>query len=128
MKHLFLNKELSLVAKEKGFDEPCFAFYNEEELIRHLFRNIEQCRNSEVDGIAAPLYQQIIDWFIKKYFINITIHYECSVNEAMDIYARINFMISEFLHQDVIVRGDGQFPTREEVLNKAIKETFELIK
>ena len=28
MKHLFLPYNLALLAKEKGFDEPCFATYS----------------------------------------------------------------------------------------------------
>lgn len=126
MKHLFLNKELSELAKEKGFNEPCFGYYLHEEFNIGLLHNTETEKNSK--DCAAPLYQQIVDWFIEKYFIDITIHYQCSVNEVLDVYGRINFMINEFSNPDVIVRVDDiDWPTREDVLNRTLEEAFKLI-
>ena len=70
---LFIPYELALLAKNKGFDEPCFGLFNPDEEFELLenTRNIENCRNSLVRDavIMSPLYQQIIDWFREKHYI-----------------------------------------------------------
>jgi hypothetical protein len=65
MKHLFLNKDLSLLAKEKGFDEKVLALWNNNKLV------FNPNKNSSKDYIPAPLYSQIIEWFMKKHSIKI---------------------------------------------------------
>jgi len=77
MKHLFLPYELALLAKEKGFDEPCLmAFYGENNYgqpFDKLFlpASFGKYKNSlaSLNNIAAPLYQQIIDWLRVKHSI-----------------------------------------------------------
>jgi hypothetical protein len=67
MEREFLDYTEALALKELGFDEPCFAFYNNLELKRSLVRNFEECKNSDWDAITAPLYQQAFSWFREKY-------------------------------------------------------------
>lgn len=68
MKHLFVPYEIALLAKEKGFDEPCLAIYENKEL--HTWRVadtlVQQKDLANSDSIVAPLYQQLIDWFREK--------------------------------------------------------------
>ncbi len=70
MKHLFLNAELSKLAREKGFKEECLGWYysnygaanyKEKDLV---LRYIEgKCYTQDhPSNIPAPLYQQIVDW------------------------------------------------------------------
>lgn len=84
MKELFVPYKLSLLAKEKGFDEPCFGYYNGKGLLRYAGTTDENLRTGGMDTeemrnqslnskyCSAPLYQQLIDWFeIKGYSINV---------------------------------------------------------
>lgn len=66
MQHLFLPYELALKAKEKGFNETCLACYaygRESEGVIVATMDV----NNDRGYTAAPLYQQIIDWFLKEY-------------------------------------------------------------
>jgi hypothetical protein len=72
MEHLFLNKELSLLAKSKGFDEPCLAYFGIGEL-EFDFANKNSSPNfKRRDFTTAPLFQQIVDWF--RLLHNIEVH------------------------------------------------------
>jgi len=81
MKHLFVPYELALLAKEKGFDDECLAWYYKlkERPELNSFQLFEKdyfldksiiCTNSSFGNgymITAPLYQQLIDWFLMKH-------------------------------------------------------------
>lgn len=114
MKNLFVPDELSLLAQKKGFDEKCFAIFDNEG-----FRlTTEPLRNSQIEGnhwrFAYPLYQQLIDWFDQKeihiyaFKYNGNWHWKIDVNNSVDSYSEIN--------------GD-----RYEALNQAFKRAFNLI-
>lgn len=70
MEHLFLTYELSLLAKEKGFNKPCLAYYHNKQ-----FQIVGGILNVALDlngiNLNAPLYHQIIDWFRTEYNIDI---------------------------------------------------------
>ena len=71
MKEQFCSYEISMLLKEKGFDESCFAYYrnrNEDDLIM-LSTGIAGTKYSwlvEKEVILAPLYQSAIMWLMKK--------------------------------------------------------------
>lgn len=85
MKHLFLSCALSLKAKEKGFDQPCLAYYTNRygggtehptPIHQHEGSGIigddnTSFKNCKYFIATAPLYQQIIDWFREKHDIYI---------------------------------------------------------
>lgn len=100
MKHLFIPYELAVIAKEKGFNEPCFAYFqlsHVTEEYKFFFvgyndHNGDRCwysnyvgiglSNSEMDRnpvgrlkkcLTSPMYQQIVDWFREKHKIQIKI-------------------------------------------------------
>jgi hypothetical protein len=124
MKHLFIPYELAVIAKEKGFDEPCFANYFDKEFIYPLHASI-----SYREKIEAPLYQQIVDWFSERHnLIFIPAH---RMNGDVKNYW---YSISEFEKSPVgIKRGKvgmiqiGCHLTNEAAINKAIEEAFKLI-
>ena len=59
MKNEFIPYEQALALKGLGFDEPCFAFYNERQtLLSDEYMDKAQC--------IAPLYQQAFRWFRDK--------------------------------------------------------------
>lgn len=70
MKHLFVPYELAILAKEKGFNEPCLASYLNTKLRWHTdgLNNSDQWLGK---SITAPLYQQLVDWFREKHNIHV---------------------------------------------------------
>lgn len=62
MKNEFVPYEEALALKGLGFDEPCFAYYTNEDLI-----TIYHQSDVYADFIPAPLYQQAFRWFLKEY-------------------------------------------------------------
>jgi hypothetical protein len=71
MENLFLNKELSLLAKNKGFRESTIAFYMYDKLEADVDCDniVFASRNMNEGIIDAPLYQQILAWFWKEHAI-----------------------------------------------------------
>jgi hypothetical protein len=69
MKHLFVTYELALLAKEKGFDDECLAYYSDEGEIyfktSNSWNGITQ-QDCHATKVTAPLWQQLSDWFIKE--------------------------------------------------------------
>ena len=59
----FVPYEQALALKELGFDEPCFGYYSEGELIlnSHTNNHMQRFRYS------APTFSQAFRWFRKKY-------------------------------------------------------------
>ncbi len=76
MKHLFVPLDMAVILKEKGFDEPCFKYFNERHPHRYTTDN-EITTNSELARtithayITIPLYTQVIDWLRDKHNLNV---------------------------------------------------------
>lgn len=152
MKHLFVPYDIALIAKEKGFDEFCLTKFEPKlytkpngdqilsAIIKTTFLNgipkhyedggFEGYKNSSKDMfgakcVAAPLYQQLIDWFESK-DINITVkkihlnHYEVFINKA---YLTDIIYYTEF--EKVYTK---RFESKYEAYNEAFEEAFKLIK
>jgi hypothetical protein len=68
MEKEFIQYEQALALKELGFDEECFAYYSNEELVysSHTNNYMQRFR------YAAPLYQQAFRWFREKYSVHMT--------------------------------------------------------
>lgn len=74
MNDLFLPYKLAKLAKENGFDELCLRYYIKENRIGNNTKNFSGIKNSDKRTfrfVAAPLYQQILDWFRKEHEIYI---------------------------------------------------------
>lgn len=81
LKHLFVDYENAKKLKELGFDDPCFAFFNEDYIDNGVvgignpknyndFSFNKTWRRSSVDDIvSAPLTQQVIEWLREKHNI-----------------------------------------------------------
>ncbi len=69
MKNEFINYNQALKLKELGFDEPCFGYYSEGELIfnSHTNNYMQRFRYS------APTFSQAFRWFREKYSLCIVI-------------------------------------------------------
>lgn len=84
MKKIFVPYEIAKQLKEKGFNEPCWAWYNiPDNNIRHCYSdqrspitNSDEDWNAkrekrEVEIIGLPMYQQVVDWLFEKHKIAI---------------------------------------------------------
>jgi len=69
MEKEFIPYEQSLALKELGFDEPCFAFYDESLYFPNNKNQYGTFCNQPLDApsCSAPLYQQAFRWFREKY-------------------------------------------------------------
>jgi hypothetical protein len=144
MKHLFIPYKLSLLAKEKGFDEPCFGFYDTQrdefwlmESYPYLYDKsrkplaFKQVLNCDV---TAPLYQQLIDWFREKHNIHIKIDDFINNDKGEWDYevVKVGTGIDEKGNYVPLIPYSSEDTEREnlsyyETLNKAIEEAFKLI-
>ena len=67
----FIPYDLALELKELGFDEPCFGYYSEGELIlnSHTNNHMQRFRYS------APTFSQAFRWFREKYNLRVSFPY-----------------------------------------------------
>jgi hypothetical protein len=76
MKEQFVSYEIALKLKELGFDEHCLGIYVSQQLNPYLMyssqHDVFMATNN--DGILAPLWQQVIDWFREKHNVDICIN------------------------------------------------------
>lgn len=136
MKQLFCSYELSLLAKQKGFDEPCLAWWMMEKSFIYSEQNKADwmIKNSHVAisykklpmRCTAPLYQQLVDWFREKYQIYIYIRpYTTSRGIKYNTSVITSFKEEGRFH--LAQRYFRNFKTYYEALDKAIFEAFKLI-
>lgn len=126
MKHLFVPLPIAKLLIEKGFNEPCLAFYDyESELTifeQHPETNITSYRNSEVrqeGNTLAPLNQQAIEWFAKEFKIYISID---AIRDDYFLFALWSFTAKKNLHDE----GES-FDNYNDCLTKAIEEALKFI-
>jgi hypothetical protein len=125
MKHLFVPIELALLAKEKGFDEPCISNYvsGTDVLGNNLVNHLEMWSDEDLETIysstKAPIYQQLIDWFREKHNLNIPIYYSL-VDGKYNSHCYCSF--DKERETDVVYDTDYYG-----CLNKALVEAFKLI-
>lgn len=79
----FVNKQLSIKLKEKGFDKPCFGWYNiennEDKLILNVhegtisYKNLLEYTNDIKTIADAPTIEQTLEWLREEKNIHIGI-------------------------------------------------------
>jgi hypothetical protein len=75
MQEHFVTYNQALALKELGFDEPCFAYFKDEEF---QYPNLyEPFKNSEQKSwfVTAPLKQQVFKWFRDEHYLYHMIHH-----------------------------------------------------
>ncbi len=123
MEELFISYELALIAKNKGFNEKCFAFWsgnphNNEPYRLNITENNWHFHKNNVTAICAPLYQQIVDWLREKHNLHICI-------TPPDGVWKYIYELKYFGFKDQ--NGGTGYNTHYDALNKAISEAFKLI-
>ncbi len=150
MKHLFISYELALIAKQKGFNEPCIGYWesnqhpNPKEGVSweklsmwgnyFVLEEFEDCRLILTDNewyyksmIKAPLYQQIVDWLREKHKIFI---WSNPILNKIDSPFKMNFIPSISMEDENYTDPFDVDDLCEDyyvALNKAIEEVFKLI-
>ena len=125
MKHLFVDYELAVKLKEKGFDEPCLAGFliadDGQFSIYGIDTNHESLSEIEEENwLNAPLYQQVVDWLLDNHEIDIDTHYNSNLTKKhqFQIHTKDGFCK---------VDSDLEFDSKHEMLTKAIEEALKLI-
>ncbi len=64
MKHLFVTYEIAKLLNEKGFNEPCLAYFETENTLNFMDTEYGSITPTTKEGlkIDAPLPQQAIEW------------------------------------------------------------------
>jgi len=128
MEKLFIPYELALIAKNKGFNDFCLAYFSNSNLYINAEDNSGTNKNTWLEKISkhrnenfisAPLYQQVIDWLRDEKNIQIIELPKCKTEKGY-------FQFSIYR-----IKGDtGKFENdriRIKALNKAIEQAFTLL-
>lgn len=123
MEKEFIPYEKALALKELGFDEPCFAFYNNAEANPYIKQDFnDELKEIYTGDFEAPLYQQAFRWFRKKYGKDSLIA-RCSSTKGyfFDIsWRNKKEILKDFQSKD--------FSTYEEAELECLKKLIEIVK
>jgi hypothetical protein len=116
MEKEFIKYEQALALKELGFNEPCFATYDEDKEFE--IQDFEQNYDTFPSHIiAAPLYQQAFRWFREKYQIDSW------------IYPNLNGLYSvSNIRRGVGLGKVSEYQTYEEAELECLKKLIEIVK
>ncbi len=122
MKNLFIPYELAVTAKKKGFPQQtggCLGAWDLKDGEEWFYTGAHP-----VGLLAAPLYQQIVDWFREKHNIHITIM--CDRPKPSYFYWLDKLKSKEELQdQGEVEKMD--YDSYYQALNKAIEDAFKFI-
>lgn len=157
IKELFIPKELAILAKEFGFDDPVIGFFDietdelypsiqEVNTLIEVFRDSKEtyknyCLDDSVfidyngyisfaHEYPAITYDQITKWFRDKYNLNLCISYKPNIKKWDYIVYDLSLngkQYVKFYSKYYKENPNREFDSYYDALNKAIKETFELI-
>ena len=123
----FVPYELALELKQLGFDEPCFAFYDESLYFPNNENQYGTFCNQKLDAssCSAPTYSQAFRWFREKYDIDIDIDIRFLKHDDGISLKKYKVLIPfpNELFIDV-----GLFTTHEEAELECLKKLIELVK
>ena len=132
----FVTYKIALALKELGFNEPCFGWLSwingtTAYLFQYKTTNKELIElNNHKNNCAAPLWQQVINWFRENYLIDLLILPQSqSACDPLPLY----FMAIESYKNNVfnevfnstntteLLHYDDYYEAREQVILKAIE-------
>lgn len=118
---LFVPYKIALRLKIKGFNEPCLAIYNNSS-IPFIAGNTPVFNDKTEDEsiITAPVYEQVVDWFLEKHNILI----ESRPLNTFTWWDGLVYIYNEDIQRDF---RDSGLKTRKEALIIAIEEALKLI-
>jgi hypothetical protein len=121
MTEQFVPYEIALKLKEKHFNEQCLAFFNGvgDDMLQPIdtdfinFREIGDC-------VAAPLWQQVIDWLREKHSLDI-------MTRQLQLDGRAYYKITKIETEDKIKGYSNFCKSPYEAREKAINQALTLI-
>jgi hypothetical protein len=143
MKNLFVPYELSLLAKQHGFDEPCFSVYYSDKELSPFSTSPESCFTNTIIGnmsktaidCTAPIYDQLITWFeTKGIFISVeyaapdTNKFKYRIDNYNHVMMCTNLMTNETKPSGYFGDyGKEWYSERKECMIEAFKYAFKLL-
>ena len=111
-----VSRKLGIFLRKEGFNGECnvYRWNLEYKNIKDNKLNTERLHFTPLDKdnhndlpsrVSAPSYFQVLEWLRKKHFIHIYSRYQCSVNEVLDFYYNIDFMINSFKVSNEVVKS-----------------------
>lgn len=131
MKHLFVPYYIAKLLHDKGFDIKCLGYIKPDGEVR-LFEimpldqvGLESNPNYE-DGILAPLYQEVIDWFRENHsvYLNV-ITYTKRFSDDFNFKGRYHWSVVD--EKETINIG-GELTVYYEALHEVIEQAINHIK
>jgi hypothetical protein len=92
MQKEFVTYEIAVILKVIGFNEPCIAYYVNDTFKFKIYLNKDANYNYDFtvgNLVAAPLWQQVIDWLREKHDVHLSIeplHRPKKYNKLMYCY------------------------------------------
>jgi len=129
MKKEFIPYEQALALKELGFNEPCFATYDEDKEFE--IQDFEQNYDTFPSHIiAAPLYQQAFRWFREKYNLRGFIGFRPNVKQFDSHIYDMSLSGKEYVQQRTTeeYNKDPKVGTYEEAELQCLKKLIEIAK
>lgn len=139
MKELFVPLELALKLKEKGFDEPCIGYFaydylNNKPNKLSITDNPVKSSKIKKKYEAAPLYQQVIDWFWDKHQISVFPYrdhrgtwYGITFDHSYKSITVPPYESHNRVHDSDTYQSKDYFEDWYDCQNKAIEEALKLI-
>jgi len=132
MEKEFIEYEQALALKELGFDEPCFAFYDESLYFPNNKNQYGTFCNQPLDApsCSAPLYQQAFRWFREKYNLRGFIGFRPNVKQFDCHVYDMSLSGKEYVKQRTMeeFNKDPKVGTYEEAELECLKKLIEIVK
>ena len=134
MKEQFCTFDIALKLKELGFDEKCFGYFKEGDITGNheltysvgIHNRVTQKFNSGT--IAAPLWQQVVDWLLKDKKLLIVVKPFITKGQTLEFSSFVvetNRTINNWFPEHTIYKI---FSSYEEARKQAILKALTLIK
>ena len=121
MKKQFVTYEIALKLKELGFDEKCSAVYRTGRLYPIL--GFEKINSLKQSVIAAPLWQQVIDWFREQHLLMLSV-FDSNTQNKFGFIGNVIFTYPLVLNSSkplINMYYETYYEAREQMILKAIE-------
>ena len=129
MKEQFVPYKIAKSLKELGFREKCFSKYDYDGDLLESSVLYPGDFNDEILFTSAPLYQQVIQWFVLRGIIIVIYPLNRQI-EGTSLTTTVfeSTIQSNFIEEDDTFSEDSIFDTYEDALKDAIKDAIKLYK
>ena len=132
MEKEFIEYEQALALKELGFDEPCFAFYDESLYFPNNENQYGTFCNQKLDvsSCSAPTFSQAFRWFREKYNLRGFIGFRPNVKQFDCHVYDMSLSGKEYVKQRTMeeFNKDPKVGTYEEAELECLKKLIEIVK